>query len=176
MDPRVDIYQAALSHQTGAGFDFSVYQGRSQFGQGFNFPVYHGQSGAGLGDILKSAWRFFRPIAMNGARTLLKAGGEALKDGSSVQEVLSNTLKPTIGAVLASTAQQVTDKFLVDKPKAAPGPAPSIGLPPGTLVEPLPPQTGSGKRRMVYKSSKHSAKRIARYDHSYNHSPNRYNF
>ena len=29
MDPRVDIYKSALSHQTGAGFDFSVYQGRS---------------------------------------------------------------------------------------------------------------------------------------------------
>ena len=141
-------------------------------------PVFQGrsQSGNGLGDILRSAWRFFRPIAMNGAKTLLKAGGEALRDGSSVQEVLSNTIKPTIGAVLASTAQQVTDKFLVDKPKAAPGAAPSIGLPPGTLVEPLPPQTGSGKRRMVYKSRKHSAKRIARYVQPYNHSPNRYNF
>ena len=44
MDPRVDIYKAALSHQTGVGFDFSVYQGRSQFGQGFYFPVYQGRA------------------------------------------------------------------------------------------------------------------------------------
>ena len=62
----LNIYQAALSHQTGAGDGFSVYQGRSQFGQGFNIPVFQGrsQSGNGLGDILRSAWRFFRPIAM----------------------------------------------------------------------------------------------------------------
>ena len=42
--------------------------------------------------MLQSVWRFFRPIAMNGARTLLKAGGEAIKDGSTVKEVLTNTL------------------------------------------------------------------------------------
>ena len=178
MDPRVDIYQAALSHQTGAGFDFPVFAGRSQFGQGFNFPVFYGRSqfGNGLGDVLRGVWRFFRPVAMKGAQTLLKAGGEALKDGASLQEVVSNTLKPTIGAVLASTAQQVTDKFLVDKPTAAPGPAPSIGLPPGTLVNPLPPQTGSGKRRMVYKPRTHSAKRIALHAQPYCNSPIRYNF
>ena len=40
MDPGVDIYKAALSHQPYAGFDFSVDQGRSQFVQGFNFPVF----------------------------------------------------------------------------------------------------------------------------------------
>ena len=40
MDPRVDIYKRAFSHQTGAGFDFPVYQGRSQFDQGFNFLCF----------------------------------------------------------------------------------------------------------------------------------------
>jgi len=176
MDPRVDIYQAALSQQTGAGFDFSVYQGRSQFGQGLNFNVFRGQKGDGLGDILRGAWRFFRPVAMNGARTLLKAGGEALKDGATVQEVLTNTLKPAIGSVLATTAEQVTNRFLIDKPTAAPGPAPAIGPPPGTFVDPVPPQTGSGKRRMVFKPRTHSAKRIARHVQPYNHLPIRYNF
>jgi hypothetical protein len=177
MDPRVEIYQAALSHQTGAGFDFAVYQGRSQYGQGFNFPVFRGQTGNGfIGDALKSVWHFFRPIAMTGAKTLLKAGGEALKDGATVKEVLSNTLKPAVGAVLASTAEQVTNKFLIDKPTAAPGPAPAIGPPPGTLVAPVPPQTGSGKRRMVYKPSKRSTKRISRHLQPYNHSPIHYNF
>ena len=176
MDPRVEIYKSALSHQTGAGFDFSVYQGRPQFGNGFNFQVFRGQNGGGVGDILQSVWRFFRPIAMNGARTMLKAGGEALKDGSTIKEVLSNTLKPTVGAVLASTAEQVTDRFLVDKPTAAPNPAPIIGAPPGTLVAPMAPQTGSGKRRIVYKSRSHTAKRVARHVQPYSHLPIRYNF
>ena len=178
MDPRVDIYKAAFSHQTGGGFDFSVYQGRSQFGHGFNFPVYQcrEQKGGGLGDILQGMWRFFRPIAMNGARTILKAGGEAIKDGATVKDVLSNTLKPAVGALLTSTATQVADRFLVDKPTAAPNPAPTIGPPPGTLVAPLPPQSGSGKRRMVYKSRTHTVKRVARNVNPYSHSPIRYNF
>ena len=65
MDPRVDIYKAALSHQTGANFDFFVYQGRSQFGQGFNFPVFQGraQHAQGIGDIIRGAWPFLRPIS-----------------------------------------------------------------------------------------------------------------
>ena len=64
MDPRVDIYKAALSHQTGGDFDFPVYQGRSKFAQGFNFPVFQGraQHGQGIGDIIRGAWRFVRPI------------------------------------------------------------------------------------------------------------------
>ena len=78
--------------------------------------------------------------------------------------------------MLASTAQQVTDRFLVDKPTAAPNPAPIIGTPPGTLVAPMATQSGSGKRRMVYKSTSHSTKRVARHVKPYNHLPIRYNF
>ena len=61
IDPRVDIYKAALSHQTGAGIDFPVYRGRFKFGQGFNFLVYQGrtQQGQGIGDFIRGAWRVF---------------------------------------------------------------------------------------------------------------------
>ena len=78
MDPRVDIYKAALSNQTGAGFDFPVYQGRSQFGQAFNFPVFQGraQHGQGIEDIIRGAWRFFRPIIFKGTTAALKADGK----------------------------------------------------------------------------------------------------
>ena len=89
---------------------------------------------------------------MKGAQALLKAGGEAFKDGATVTEVLTNTLKPAVGTVLATKAEQVAIHFMADIPTAAPGPAPTIGPPPGTLVEPLPPQTGSGKRRSAYMS------------------------
>ena len=152
MDPRVNIYKASLSPQTGAGFDFSVYQGRSQFGQGFNFFVFQGraQYGQGIGDIIRGAWRFFRPNIFKGTAAALKAGGKAFKDGATVKEIITNTLKPTVGTVLATTSEQVTNHFFADKPTAAPGPAPIIGPPPGTLVEPLPLQSGSGKRKSVY--------------------------
>ena len=163
MDPRVDIYKAALSHQTGTGFDFPVYQGRSQFGQGFNFPVFQGrtQHGQGIGDIIREAWCCFRPIIFKGTAAALKAGGEAFKDGATVKEIITNTLKPTVGTVLATTSEPA-NHFLADKPTAAPGPAPIIGPPPGTLVEPLTLQSGSGKRKSVYKAHSRPTKRFAR--------------
>ena len=178
MDQRVDIYKAALSHQTGAGFDFFVYQGRFQFEQGFNFPVFQGraQHGQGIGDIIRGAWRFFRKTIFKRTAAALKAGGEALKDGSKVKEIITNTLKPTVGTVMATTSEQFANHFLADKPTAAPGPAPIIGPPPGTLLEPLPLQSGSGKRKSVYKAHSRPAKRIAHSVQPYSHLPFRYNF
>ena len=107
MDSRVNILKAAFDHQRGEGFDFPVYHVRVQYVYGFNFPVFQGraQYGAGFGDVLRGIWRFFRPVAIKGAQTLLKAGSEAIKDGATVKEVLSSTLKPTISAVLNATAE-----------------------------------------------------------------------
>ena len=128
-----------------------MYQGRSQFGQGFDFPVFQGraQHGQGIGDIIRGAWRFFRPIIFKGTAAALEAGGEAFKDGATVKEIIINTLKPTVGTVPATTSEQVANHFLADKPTDTPGPAPIIGSPTGTLVEPLPLQTGSGKQKSV---------------------------
>ena len=170
MDPRVDIYKAALSHQTGAGFDFSVYKGRSQFRISKPRPIRQG-----IGDVFCGIWRFCRPVAMKGAQSLLKAGGEALKDGATVKKILTNMLKLSVGTVLATTAEQVANHFLADKPTAAPGPAPTIGPPPGALMEPLQPQTGSGKRHSVYKLRPRPPKRSARYVQPYSNFPIRYN-
>ena len=90
MDSRVNILKAAFDHQTGDGYNFPVYQGRAQYGRGFDFPVFisRSQSGNGLGDIFRGIWRFFKPVAIKGAQTLLKAGSEAIKDGATVKEVL----------------------------------------------------------------------------------------
>ena len=178
IDPRVDIYKAALLHQTCAGFDFPDYQGPTQFGQGFNLPVFQGraQHGQGIGNIIRGVWRFFRPIIFKGTAAALKAAGEALNDGSTIKEIITNTLKPTVGTVLATTSEQVANHFLADKPTAAPGPAPIICLPPGTLVEALPLQSGSGKLKSVYKAHSRPAKRIARSVEPYSHLPLRYNF
>ena len=136
MDPRVKMYTAAF-WQNGNYFDFPIYHGRCQFGQGFDFFVYRGrgQLGQGVGDILRhlrDIVRFFCPVARTGLRTLLTAGGEAIKDGASVKDILSNTLKPTVSSILTSTAEQVSNKLLADKPATAPPPAPEIGVPAGT--------------------------------------------
>ena len=162
MDPRVEMYTAAFG-QGGNGFDFPIYHGRSQFGKGFDFSVYRerGQHGQGNGDIFRGIWRIFCLIAVPGVKILLKSASEAITDGASVKHILSNTLKPTISSALASTAEQVSNKLLADKPSTAPFPAPEIGVPAGILVNPLP-QSGTGKRRSLYKPRFHKAKRIAR--------------
>ena len=116
MDSRVNILKAAFEHQRGGGFDFPVYIGRSQYGNGFSFPVFNGrsQTGAGFGDVLRGIWRFFKPVAKTGVQTLLKSASEAIKDGSTIKEMLTSTLKPTIGAVLGATAEQVANRFTSD--------------------------------------------------------------
>ena len=124
--------------------------------------------------MFRGIWRYFRPVAIKHAWALLKDNGDTLKDGATV-ELLTNTLKPAVGTVLATTAEQVANHILADKPTAAPGPAPTIGPPLETLVEPLPPHTGSGKRRSVYKSRSRPPKRSARYVQPDNNFPIRYN-
>ena len=57
---------------------------------------------------------------MKSAQTLLKANSEAITDGATIQKVLSSTLKPTLGAVLGATAEQVANLFTSVKPTAAP--------------------------------------------------------
>jgi len=165
MDPRITLLKDAFNHQFGASIDFPVYQGRTQYGHGLNIPVFQGRSqyGAGFGDVLRGIWRFFRPVAIKGAQTLLKAGSEAIKDGATVKEVLSSTLKPTLGAVLGATAEQVANHLTTDKPTAAPPPGPPSEQPSGSLVG---TQKGSGKRKTlsVYKRLKQNkTKRYNKY-------------
>ena len=64
----------------------------------------------------------------------MKAGSEAIKDGATVNEVLTSTLKPTIGAVLTATAEQVANHMKRDKPTAAPPPGPPTNHPEAVLV------------------------------------------
>ena len=177
MDSRVNILKAAFDHQAGAGFNFPVYQGAAQYGRGFDFPVFHGRSqyGGGFGDVIRGIWRFFRPVAIKGAQTLLKAGSEAIKDGATVKEVLSSTLKPALGAVLGATAEQVANHFTSDKPTAAPPPGSPMEQPGGTQVGTQGPQNGSGKRKpaSVYKKGK---KAKIRYSISQPQRPIIYNF
>jgi hypothetical protein len=155
MDSRADYYKSVFDHQVGNGYDFPIYQGRMQYGHGFN--VFQGRHhyGAGLGDVIRGIWRFFRPVAMSGAKTLLKAGSEAIKDGATIKDVLSQTLKPTVGTMLSATAEQVANRLAADQPAAAPPPGP-----PNTYTV---PQTGSGtrKRKTLYKSAKIKHKRIS---------------
>ena len=107
MDPRIEFYKAAFS-QKGNGFDFPVFRGTSRY-----------QYGQVLGDVLRGIVRylprvtqFHKPVAMKGIQTLLKAGSEAIKEGATVKDVIKSTFKPTVGAVLGATVDQVAFKLI----------------------------------------------------------------
>ena len=163
MDPRVEMYKTAFGHNGGAFPIIPVFQGTSRY-----------QSGDGIGDVLKSVWRFFSPVAREGAKTLLKAGSDAMKEGASVKDIVQATLKPTLSAVVGATTQQIAKKILND------------GSPPETAAPPVNPadqsgnanvgtvQAGSGRRRKrarVYKAPK-----MPRYSIARNERPILYNF
>ena len=102
MDPRIEFYKAAFS-QRGNCYDFPVFRRPSRY-----------QHGQGLGDVLRGivhfiprVVQFLKPVAMKGVQTLVKAGSEAIKEGVTVKDVIKSTLKPTVGAVLGATVDQV---------------------------------------------------------------------
>ena len=126
MDPRIEFYKGAFSLK-GNNFDFPVFRGTSRY-----------QYGQGSGDVLRGIVRyiprvtqFFKPVAIKGIQTLLKAGSEANQEGATVKDVITSTLKPTVGAVLGATLDQVASK-LIEMPNNqndAPPPNPPIMLP-----------------------------------------------
>ena len=123
---QLNLLKAAFDHQRRKGFDFPVYWGRTQYSHGLNFPVFQSRSqyGSGFEDVLRGIWTCFRPLSMNGAQTLLKAGSKSINDGATVKQVFSLTLKPTLCAEVNATAEQVANCFTFEKPTAAPPSSP----------------------------------------------------
>ena len=146
MDPRIEFYKSAFS-QRGNGFDLPVFRGTSRY-----------KYGQGFGDVLRGIVRFiprvaqfFKPVAMKGVQSLLKAGSEAIKEGATIKDVIKSTLKQTVGTVLGATVSQVASKLIemLDHQNDAPLPNPPIVVP--EFV-----QAGSCKKRRsrsVYKKT-----------------------
>ena len=88
---------------------------------------------------------------MKAVQTLLKAGSEAIKEGATVKDVIKSTLKPTVGAVLGATVDQVASKLIEMRDNQ------NDASPPNTpIVVPEFVQAGSGKKRhsrSVYKKT-----------------------
>ena len=130
MDPRIELYKAAFTHHR-RGFDLPVFKCISRY-----------QYGAGFEDVLRGIWRFFKPVAIKGVQTLLRAGSEAIKEGATVKDVIKSTVQPTVGAVLGATVDHVASKLIDMRDKHAAAPPPN---PPMVLPETV--QAGSGKKR-----------------------------
>ena len=79
---------------------------------------------------------------MKGVQTLLKAGSEAIKEGATVKDVINSTLKPTVGAVLGATVDQVASKLIEMRNNQ--NDAPPLNRP---IMLPEFTQAGSGKKR-----------------------------
>ena len=107
-------------------------------------------------------------MVMKGAQTLLKAESEAIKEGATLKDVVKSVLKPTTGAVLGATVDQVASKLLKmrDNHDSAPPPNPPIVVP--EIV-----QAGSGRNRCHAPVYKKPQKRMK---YSSNHRPIIYNF
>ena len=149
MDPRIEFYKAAVLQQ-GNGFDIPVFVGTSryQYGQKVG-DVLHG-----ILKFIPKVAKFLKPMVKKGAQSLLKDGSEAIKEGTTVTDVIKSTLKPTVGAVLIATVDQVASKLIKmrNNQNDAPPPNPPIVLPELNQAE-------SGKKRrrgLVYKALKRS--------------------
>ena len=68
--------------------------------------------GLGIVQFISNIAQFFKPVAMKGIQTRLKAGSKAIKEGATVKDVIKSTLNPTVGAVLGSTVDQVVSKLI----------------------------------------------------------------
>ena len=126
MDPRIEFYKATFWQQ-GNAFDIPVFVeiSRYQYGQGLG-DVRHG-----ILKFIPKVDRLLKPVFMKGAKTLLKAGSEAIKEGATVKDVIKSTLKSTVGAVLKATIDQVASKLskMRNNQNDAPPPNPPIVLP-----------------------------------------------
>ena len=65
------------------------------------------QHGCGFGDARRSIWRFAFPILTRGVENLLKYGGDAYKQNGNVMAALKAAAKPTIGAMIKTTGQEI---------------------------------------------------------------------
>lgn len=85
----------------------------------------------------------------------LKDGGEAIKDGATVKDVLASSPKPTVETLLGATAEQVASRLNAETPAAAPPPGS-----PDTYTIPQLIGSGQRKRHCVYKTKTFNYEKI----------------
>lgn len=74
---------------------------------GGQLPVYRGgQHGAGLGDILRSIFRWFAPVAVRGISSFASNMLDAHQRGAPLGEAAKGAVRPALGAMLSAAKTQ----------------------------------------------------------------------
>ena len=163
MDPRIEFYKAAFSQEAMVSiFRCSGGISRYQFCQGVGDVL------RGILQFIPTVARFLKPVAIKGAKTLLKSCNEAINEAATIKDVIKFTLTPTVGMVLGATVDQVASKLIQMRNNydTAPPPNPPIVVP--EIVK-----AGSGRQRRRAPVYKKATKRIK---YSSTHRPIIYNF
>ena len=130
MDSRIKFYKAAYSGK-GKVFDIvSILFSVQENIQVPRWPRFRRCSSRHSAIQLKGD-AIFKPVAMKGIKTIIKAGSKAIKEGSTVNDVITSSLKPTVGAVLGATVDQFAPKLIEmrNNQNDAPPPNPPIMFP-----------------------------------------------
>ena len=107
IDLRIEFDKASCLER-GNGFDIPVFRVTSRYQYGQNL----GDVCRGIVRFISKMAQFLTPVAIKGAQTLLKADSKAIKEGSTIKDVIKSTLKPTVVTVLGATVDQVASKLI----------------------------------------------------------------
>lgn len=130
-DPRVEMLKVGMT-QHGRGMPIQVFRGTSRY-----------QYGGGVGEALRSIWRFVYPIIVRGAASFIKHGGEAFSQHGSIREALKAGIKPALGSMIKTAGEEIAHRVEASS-VTAPPPEPPIRHQDASEVGTAPPNKQSG--------------------------------
>lgn len=76
----------------------------------------HVQGGAGLGDVLRSAFRWFLPVALRGASTFANAFLKSHDQGATMRDAAKSAIAPTLNAAAVAIKKRMQAKEKLQAP------------------------------------------------------------
>ena len=124
-DPRVELFKAGMK-QHGRGMPIQVFRGTSRY-----------QYGGGVGEGLRSIWRFMYPIVAQGASSFIRNGGDSFLQHGNWKEALKAGIKPALGTMFKTAGEELARRMEAPSVTALP-PEPPIRHQDASEVETAP--------------------------------------